>query len=160
MGRYTIELPIIETDIDYSKTGKNILFIDAESPRELKDGLEKIALYFKRESLFDCVQYKSKLHINSVENETIGLIFYDVAIDETTDAHRDIPLRILGGGCFKKVSQQKVWCLDWIWLHPYERRKGLLSTHWEDVEERFGKVIFSKPLSKAMEAFITKKVRI
>ncbi|MBN8107185.1 hypothetical protein [Vibrio vulnificus] len=160
MGKYTIELPIIETDIDYSTVCISMLFIDADSPQELKEGLEQIALYFKREFRYDCTQYSAEAHSNAMKNDSIGLIFYDAAIDETTEAHLGIPLRVLGGGCFKKIGDCEAWCLDWIWIHPYERGKGLLSSHWSEIEEQFGKVLFSNPLSKAMTAFITKQVHI
>jgi hypothetical protein len=44
----------------------------------------------------------------------------------------------------------------WIWLHPYYRRKGILSESWPMFVDRFGDFQVELPLSEAMESFMEK----
>src|SRR5262249_17652815 len=48
---------------------------------------------------------------------------------------------VIGACCFKWggwSDEPPVRCLDWIWLHPYFRRRGLLRDAWPAFRAEFG----------------------
>jgi hypothetical protein len=51
-------------------------------------------------------------------------------------------------------DEPPVRCLDWIWLHPYFRRRGLLRAAWPGFRAEFGDFHCEPPLSDAMRAFL------
>lgn len=53
------------------------------------------------------------------------------------------------------------WSLDWIWLHPFARNKGISSQHWAHFEQMFGNgFLVQPPHSPAMKAFLEKRKHI
>lgn len=56
-------------------------------------------------------------------------------------------------GVYASVS----WQLEWIWLHPFCRRRGLLSKAWPQFEEEHGEFLILSPLSLVMERFLEKQ---
>ncbi len=46
--------------------------------------------------------------------------------------------------------------MQWVWLHPYMRRKGCLTRAWPIFAERFGQFDCEPPLSDAMQTFLEK----
>lgn len=47
--------------------------------------------------------------------------------------------------------------MQWLWLHPYARSKGIMSALWPSFLEKFGDFNVERPLSKAMKAFVDKQ---
>jgi hypothetical protein len=60
---------------------------------------------------------------------------------------------IIGAVCFRF---RKKWTLDWVWIHPYQRRKGHLTHAWPVFKNMFGDFAVMKPLSSAMNSFLPK----
>ena len=48
------------------------------------------------------------------------------------------------------------WGLQFIWITPKARRKGVLSRRWGRFREQFGEFVIEPPLSASMEAFAEK----
>lgn len=48
------------------------------------------------------------------------------------------------------------WALQWIWITPQARRKGVLTRRWNIFREMFGEFVIEPPLSEAMESFAGK----
>jgi hypothetical protein len=48
------------------------------------------------------------------------------------------------------------WAMQWVWIAPKVRRRGILSRRWGAFRTRFGKFVLEPPLSKAMQAFAAK----
>jgi hypothetical protein len=49
--------------------------------------------------------------------------------------------------------------LDWIWLHPYERKKATLSRYWPQLRELANDdcgFLIEPPISKALRVFLKK----
>jgi hypothetical protein len=55
---------------------------------------------------------------------------------------------------FAPKSDDGQWSLEWVWMHPYARRKGLLLSAWPFFRERFGEFVIQPPLSSAMRGFL------
>jgi hypothetical protein len=49
------------------------------------------------------------------------------------------------------------WALQWIWFHPYERRKGHLRNAWPYFLDRFGTFQVEPPLSPAMDKLLVEE---
>ncbi|MGW9596070.1 hypothetical protein ACWHLZ_37970 [Streptomyces chartreusis] len=48
--------------------------------------------------------------------------------------------------------------LDWIWLHPFERGRRLMTLAWSDLESKYGNdFLIQPPLSHAMRGFLEKR---
>ncbi|NMY12095.1 hypothetical protein PVE_R2G0115 [Pseudomonas veronii 1YdBTEX2] len=66
---------------------------------------------------------------------------------------------IAGACAFMHTTSRKAegeWSLQWIWIAPSFRRKGLLESRWTDLLQRYGDFDLEKPLSAAMVAFLWK----
>ncbi|MDC3211185.1 hypothetical protein NQU47_01285 [Pseudoalteromonas distincta] len=154
--KYEIKLPVIK------KALGNDGFIDIKksSPKNIRDGLETIALYFKREERYDHIQYCADEYGN--ENpEYHGFAFTESAFDAMEENDAETPTRLLGGGCFRKrkVKEGEIWILDWVWIHPYARNKGLFTNRIDYFKEVFGDFLPEPPLSKPMEHLFFNKIR-
>lgn len=66
---------------------------------------------------------------------------------------------IYGGCCFRlrEYDRGKSHAMQWIWLHPYARRKGHLSSAWPYFRKRFGAFLVEPPYSNDMGAFLAKR---
>ena len=72
---------------------------------------------------------------------------------------RGFKVPVIGAACFRwreYVDHDHTWILNWIWLHPYFRRKGILQKHWNFFHEKFGDFHFEYPYSNAMKNFLVK----
>lgn len=85
--------------------------------------------------------------------------------DETVDAD-GVSVYLFGSGAwlgacgFSPIMDRApgvpaaAWMLDWVWLHPFFRRRGLLAKAWPLFEAKYGKFLILAPLSPAMQAFV------
>lgn len=146
--KYAIKLPIIEESIAHG----GFLEITKSSPKEHLEALEQLASYFKREFKYDGIQFCSNEHIGE-HVEYSGFVFTESAYDAMKEGDSVTPTRFLGGGCFRNREHKdgKHWWLDWVWIHPYARNKGLLTKQINYFKERFGDFYPEPPLSKTMQ---------
>lgn len=105
------------------------------SPMKDKKIVYRFAQYFRREFRYDFVQFCEK---EDDEYEAYIFTEYDDAI---------------GACCFRKRENKEDswWALQWIWLHPYFRDRGVLSKHWKFFESRYEIFDVERPLSNAMK---------
>ncbi len=63
---------------------------------------------------------------------------------------------IYGACCFRfrQYETGSSYAMQWIWLHPYARRKGHLSAAWPYFRKRFGAFIVEPPYSDGMKVFL------
>lgn len=59
---------------------------------------------------------------------------------------------IVGACAFRR--REDYWALQWMWLAPKVRRRGILARRWPMFLERFGDFVVEAPLSNAMKAFV------
>jgi hypothetical protein len=71
-----------------------------------------------------------------------------------TSAH----FRVLGACGFRlhtdDSSTTPFVTLEWCWLHPYSRRRGLFSEGWRIFLRRYGRIAVATPLPLAMRIFL------
>lgn len=68
----------------------------------------------------------------------------------------------IAGACalMWRDGERPGWAMQWIWLAPALRRKGILSRRWEQLRKRFGEFYLERPLSPAMAQFAESRGQI
>jgi hypothetical protein len=125
--------------------------LDVITPRSSKSGRMAtyvLAMYFRREFQWDFVQYHHDNHGN--ERDRVFLWTQE-------------PLRhdkvAVGAICFRWRDYEDAphgLALAWVWIHPYLRRKGILSAYWPFFREVYGNFYVERPISTAMADFLIK----
>ena len=138
--------------IDHNPNHETLIYILPSSDKAQKLSLEELARYFKNESRYTHLQYCRE----DENTDCIGFLITKRAPDLVRDMDHH-PYKIVGGGCFRE-GQNGEYCLDWIWIHPYERNRGNLERLWPEFESRFGKFGLTLPVSKQMMGFLKKKI--
>jgi hypothetical protein len=106
------------------------------------------AFAFKREFHYDFPQWHPD---GEYGDDVRGVLF----IDDTATFGAGA---IVGACCFRLRARRgpPCWELDWIWLAPPARRKGILTRAWPGLVKCFGQFDLCPPVSEAMQAFIRK----
>lgn len=105
----------------------------------------KIAQLFRREFEYDFTQYGSE----GAEDDELSRAYLWWSQDNEA----------IGACCFRwreYSDHAPGWGLQWIWFHPYERRKGHLSRSWPYFKQRFKDFQVESPISTAMGNFMVK----
>lgn len=145
--KYTISSPVFDACLSSNGLRK----VTADSAKEEKEAVELFARYFKKEMHYENLQYGADRH----DEQTVGFLFTESALDVCTEAHTEMPTRCVGGCSFRKVDG--FWVLCWIWLHPFSRNKRLLNRPWKIFCEEFGNFYIEAPISPSMKNFISKQ---
>lgn len=114
-----------------------------DSPQWKHDLVYEHAWRFRREFGYDFVQWMRKKR----DDEAVAFVF----ADDTGTFGRGAPV----GACAFRLRGE-VWTLDWIWIIPAARRKGILQRRWPAFRERFGEFALEYPISDAMREFAMK----
>jgi hypothetical protein len=122
------------------------------SKMTLKTAVEVCDTYLLRE--FDFARQYDR---HDDDRERIAYLW----VDTTTldDAGR---LSVFGACCFRNrhyTDHEHPFALQWVWFHPYARRRGHLATAWPYFERRFGLFMVEGPYSSAMRRFLASKTR-
>jgi RimJ/RimL family protein N-acetyltransferase len=133
---------------DHNKGGR--ILVNGASRKPRKTQVLTFARYFKREFDYDFVQFNET---EKGSNFEAWLFFgYHAYVME-----REKPI---GACCFRKRQYgdglKERWALQWIWIHPYFRGKGILKEHFPFFRERYGEFHPEPPLSRMMISFIEK----
>lgn len=111
-----------------------------DSPQWKHDLVYERAVRFRREFGYDFVQWSRTKR----DDKAVAYVF----ADDTGAFGRGAPV----GACAFRLRGH-VWTLDWVWVIPTARRKGVLRRRWPAFREKFGKFALEYPTSDAMEAF-------
>lgn len=160
LDHYDIILPMFETNPwRWSETQVRIRFpsditvVEWNAIRRNRDAVERLAYYFRREFGYDFVQYNAD---EGPGDERYPAVAFLWASMRNSFDDRDVAV---GATCFRWREWKDTpagWAMQWIWLHPYVRRKGLLSAAWPALREAFGDFDVEPPLSPAMRMFLAK----
>lgn len=143
----TIDLPAIH-DIDTSKMMGNAIFAHEKQPNAVHKAIERIAFHAKREGHWDSPLYGM---VDAKNSNCEAYLWTDSDWSETFITGACV-FRFLGD-----VDQVKKWQLEWIWIHPFYRGRGLLSGAWKAFEDEYGKdFMIEPPLSHGLKGFIEK----
>ncbi len=138
-----------------------LLLVTCRSPRLHKKAVEKIAYFFKRERECDFPQYSaqdclSKALYYQEEVETDATLRAFLWYDSTPQYNDATGWPVTGACCFRfrTTLEKSMWVFDWVWVHPYKRRKGYLRNAWPLFKKMFGDFGYTPPPSAAMISFL------
>jgi hypothetical protein len=153
---FNIRLPRkvkLRPDEDATLYCKNrLILVDASSTAARKNQVLHFARYFRAEFNYDFVQFDG-----SGENDDSfqAWLFFPENYGDS-----DIPI---GACCFRYredyIDMPNFWGLQWIWLHPYFRSKGIFKNAFPIFRERYGLFLPEYPISPGMAGFIEKHYR-
>lgn len=130
--------------------------IMSSSPKHWRNAVYAMAYYFNREFDYDFVQYaKPGTEVYSEPCEVCDE-FVRAFLWTTKISSRE--LSAVGACCFRQRTSKRGrhWGLQWVWIHPFQRRKGLLTGTWPFFKLLFGNFYPEPPLSENMDAFLRK----
>ncbi len=138
-----VERPSPDPRFAALSTPAGIVQVDARSPLWLRKAMHARALHFKRELHFDFVQWD--IEEKDGPDRCVGFLF---ASDDGST---------IAGACTFRLreyaNRAPTWAMQWMWLAPPYRRRGILTRHWPSFIARFGAFRLERPLSDAMRAF-------
>lgn len=139
---YQIDLPAAP----YS--GKpRLLPVNVDSPKKRKLHVERFARYFLREMCTGAVQFES-----AESRATPGFVEYRAFLFAFQSCY-------VGSACFRNRDDQDhatPWLFDWLWIHPFFRRRRVLSSTWSEMQSLVGEFRLAKPISLHMQQFLKK----
>lgn len=147
--KYTMDLSLIQE----IRTQNNLIEVNRSSSSPLFKEVYKIAKYFKEESNCDRVPF-DLMGILSTPYRVF--LFTEIDVDEVAAGNKKTQ-RIYGACLFSELftkDDKKYWVLNWIWLHPFFRYRGILKEKWTYFQDTFGDFLIGKPVSPNMEAFL------
>ncbi|WP_141724599.1 hypothetical protein [Streptomyces niveus] len=143
-ARYTIEMfPLLHVD---KRRGHPL--IPATHDMKLRKVVETFGKCFKQELGFDSVPFVARHSRLHPSDPKIEVVLFDAQRVEAT-------FPIAAGAAGLSILDGQRW-LDWVWILPFERGKGLAERAWRDLEQTYGPDFkIQPPLSPAMEAFLS-----
>lgn len=143
--RFTIQMfPLLYAD----KPTVLRTLIPATHDMRLRELAEVFGKYFKRELGFDFAPFIAEAGSQGGDATEIDVVLFDAQRVLAT-------FPIAAGAAGLSVHDGERW-LNWFWIHPFERGRGLADKAWDDLEEVYGKEFkIEPPLSPAMEKFLT-----
>lgn len=146
--------------VPFHKIHLHINHVDMKSPKEVRNGVEKIARYANREgTTWDGMMYCQYEDRSRKEWDPF------VIIADGLTGYAGMTETIMGAGGFGKVrfeGSSEKWTMHWIWIHPYFRGRGILKELWPIFLKNYDDFYIWYPerggqvRSKAMEAFVAK----
>lgn len=134
-------------DIPKKYEDQQLIKVERGSDRPLRKEVARLAYYFRREFHYDFVQFEE-----ADETPYTAYLF----ANET----RRYPRVWAGGCCFRTRSYEDLErpfeALQWAWIHPYCRSRGILKESWATLRANHGDFFAEPPVSPAMRAFLLK----
>ena len=119
--------------------------VPSDGNRALREPVEQLASNFRREMNLDFVPYCSE---ETSSTDSAFLFGYTP----------DINVHLAIGAvffCWKEwPTDPACYSLEWVWIHPFFRNRGLLEQLWPHLEKRFAPFHISGPRSTAMKGFL------
>ena len=122
----------------------NPIAVNIDSPKSHRIAVRKLAQFFRREFHYDFVQYDED------DGDSACVAYLWAAPDCILENWR---IHCIGACCFR--HREKAYALQWVWMNPFFRCRGLLSEAWPRFEKAHGDFQIEPPLSYAMEGFLT-----
>jgi hypothetical protein len=136
---------------DPARMPPGLTLIAPESSKATRNAIAKLGRYFQREFGYDFPPYAADTaQPGDDESRTFAWLTHS---DE----------RLAYGACGFSLGDPHPsvpWSLDWVWLHPFARRHGLLSLAWPFFCARFGPIRVQPPWSPAMRAFLAGQPKV
>ena len=126
--------------------------VTARSPRARRRAVYRLAEFCRRE-----MGYALQYGFDGEEDDEDHVAFLWVH-PEAVGMGREFRVPCVGACCFR-LREETGMALQWVWVHPYFRRRGLLTDAWPEFVREFGDFAVEGPLSDAMKGFLAKQAR-
>ncbi|WP_035841581.1 hypothetical protein [Kitasatospora azatica] len=121
------------------RPSRSVIVADSKA---LREAVDVIGQQFRRETNNDVAPFSTE------RSDVEGVLFVSRRF------HATFPI---AAGAAGFAMEDGVWWMDWIWIHPYERGRGLMDVVWIDLEHRYGQFHIDGPYSRAMSAFLRRR---
>lgn len=137
--------------------------VTCQSPLKIRKVVYQIARMFRREFGYDVVMYGHDGHEDDDRHR--AFLWTDLIWDDRKGDRREMAV---GACCFRwrpatmwaepvpTWASAGVWAMQWVWFHPYYRRRGWLSAAVSGFRNEFGDFHIEPPYSAAMWFFLAK----
>jgi hypothetical protein len=125
--------------------GEQLCPVNLENPRHMR-ALDNMGRYMQREFHYDFPL--------SIDDRFPTRAFFFFSRDSLQALTADQPV---GVAVFARFPRPWEWEAQWIWMHPYARRHGLLTDAWPYFKKEFGEFRLQRPISPAMKGFLEKQ---
>ncbi|WP_203962760.1 hypothetical protein [Actinocatenispora thailandica] len=132
-----IMIPLLDED-----EGDSRVVLEATSVQN-RYAVEQFAHQFRRETRYDFAPF------NATDEDAHGVLLLARRFRAT--------FPIAAGAAGFTVDDDGEWCMNWIWVHPYERGDELIDRAWDELEVRYGQFRIEPPYSPAMESFLRRR---
>ena len=125
-----------------------LVSVTTRSSKQLRLHVERFARYFLRE------MNAGGLPFEASESELFSDFVPYKAFLFTSQG------RYVGAACFRYREDQDPmvpWLFQWLWLHPFCRRRGVLTATWTELKTQVGEFRYSQPISLNMQAFLRER---
>lgn len=138
-----------------SLNGEGTTMVTHSSSWQHRKAVENIVSYFRGEMSCPLIKFNAK--DKPTDKNYIPYEAYLFHKDKFNLLHEFKATEVVClGSCLFYKKDNMPWVLEWVWIHPYFRRKGVLKEAWPIFTERYGDFEIEKTLSIEMEAFIKK----
>jgi hypothetical protein len=111
--------------------------------------VEQFARYLKLEFHYDCTPFSARAYLGLCDGLRYPVHPYLLYHNRAGD-------RPVGALVMVKEIDIAPWLLAWVWLHPFARREGVLSSAWAMLCTQYDVFDVQQPISLAMQAFLRK----
>ena len=122
----------------------HLCLVTTKSPQWMHNEMHLRALAFQREFKYDFIQWESPKR--DTDPYVRGYMFAN-------------PSSVVVGACalrWREHEEHFFWGLQWIWISPGYRRKGILTRHWPALRKSYGDFFVEGPVSDEMMSFLDK----
>ena len=143
------ELLEIRNHEQESRQETKLYLIMKKTPLPARKAAEIIAYYFRREFHYDGPAYVAN------DNGDVRDRLFLFIQEEDWETHSVVGA--IGFRWEKYTDAPEQLVLSWVWIHPFLRRQGILTTYWDLFKKLYGDFRVQPPRSPAMEAFLEKQ---
>lgn len=150
MGRRAIRSECVEIKIPWLvNVPGEVIEVDARAQKRYKSAVYTLSGHMMRE-----FGYNRQFDIDERGEDFCAYLF----MHPETYTHSDFAYPAVGACCFRfrEYEENPRWALQWVWIHPFFRRRGILSMRWPWFRMYFGDFDVEEPLSDAMQGFLKK----
>ena len=149
-GFLNIKAPLTSSDEPIT----NPVRVYRNSPRQHHKAVYEMAYHFKKEFHYDFTM--QGLDENEPDEKRAAYLWVH---PQYVDKAIEYKVPCVGATCFRFRDYEDApssWAMQWVWFHPYLRKKRLLSESWAHFSKEFPDFICEPPFSPAMKLFLEK----
>ncbi len=143
-----IEAPIILNPSKLHFINEELVYVNEDTSEDIQVIVEAISVFFNKE-----LDLGSRPYEAGILDKHHAYLFVEKVQNEQDHSNGERAVRAIGGSSFH-YEQVSVLSLQWIWVHPFRRRKGLVSKNFDYFVNEYKEFGLSEVRSPIMRTFI------